>query len=374
MSQHSKLGPSASERWLNCPGSVLLTKDMPSLSSQYAAEGNAAHTLSEWSRLQQKPADHWRGETIHIDGYEFEVDQEMIDGVNEFVEYVEQWPGLPLYEARVRFDRWVPGGFGTLDDGRIQDNLTRVTDLKYGKGIQVWADDNPQLKLYAIGTYESYKHLYQFDHFILTVHQPRLNHVDPFEISLKELLEWMDDVVKPTAELAAKPGAPIVAGDHCQFCPAKRTCVTRAEFANNAMGGFENLDERRQLLTNDEIAVILPKLDSIKRWCSDVENHAIETIKKGEPVGDYKTVEGRSNRVWRYGEKKIETALRLEGFADIFQPPKVLSPAQAEKKFGKGKLDALIYKPPGKDVLVPGSDKREATNPTAKSEFDAIGD
>lgn len=348
---------------------MLLTKDMPNISSEYAAEGNAAHTLSEWSRVEQKPAEHWRGEIIRIDGYEFEVDQEMIDGVNEFVEYVEQFPGLAMIEERVRYDRWVPTGFGTLDAGKIMDLIARITDLKYGKGVQVWATDNPQLKLYAIGVYEKLKHLFKFDNFILTVHQPRLDHIDVFEIRLKELLEWMNDVVAPTAALALKPGAPLKAGDHCQFCPAKRTCVTRAEFVNDAVGGFDNLDAT---LTDEQIAAVLPKLSAIKNWCTDIEAHAIDVISKGGAIAGRKLVEGRSNRQWRYKGNELISALRLEGHADVYETPKVLSPAQAEKKFGKGKLDALIYKPPGKPVLVSTDDKRESITPSVESEFGSL--
>jgi hypothetical protein len=260
---HSPLGPSASERWLNCSGSVLLTKDMPNPDSRYAAEGNAAHTLSEWCRVQQVDASIFRGQILKVDNYEFEVNQEFIDGVNDFCEYVEQLPGIPMYEVRVHYDAWVPAGFGTMDDGRLGEKLAYVTDLKFGKGVQVWAEDNPQLKLYALGLYHDYRWLYEFDTFKLGVVQPRLNHIDEWEIRLPELLEWANDVVRPTAEIAMKPGAPLKAGDHCMFCPAKRVCKTRAKYLTEVVygGDFENLDapgNEALLLTNDEVARILP--------------------------------------------------------------------------------------------------------------------
>ena len=110
---HSELGPSAAERWLNCPGSVLLIRDMVKPDSIYAAEGNAAHELSEWCRINKVSASHYRDTVIQVGQYSFTVDQEMIDGVDEFVDYVNALPGQPLYEERVDFTPWVPHGFGT---------------------------------------------------------------------------------------------------------------------------------------------------------------------------------------------------------------------------------------------------------------------
>lgn len=380
-SQHSELGPSASERWLECPGSVLLSRDVISPDTVFAAEGNAAHELSEWARVQQKPAEHWRGTIIKVGEFEFEVDQEMIDSVDEFVEYVEQWPGRPMYEERVYYEHWVPNGFGTLDDGRLEDGVCRITDFKHGKGVQVFADDNSQLKLYGVGTREAYKHLYEFDRFILTIVQPRLNHVDQFEIGWKELEEWMNDVVKPTAARALEPGAPLKAGDHCRFCPVRRVCRVRAQYVNDVVygGDFENLDAPRELMSNDEIALALPALSNIKSWCNDLEAHAIERIQQGETfvhpeLGTYKLVEGRSNRTWRHGEKETAERLALElDDPDEIWNRNLLSPAQAERKLGK-KVDIsdLIVKPPGRYKLAPGTDKREDIKPSAENEFRSL--
>lgn len=382
---HSELGPSASERWLNCPGSVLPARKVTGHDSIFAAEGNAAHELSEWCRVQGVDASTFRGQVLKVGKFEFTVDQEMIDGVNEFVEYCDQWPGEALYEATVHYTDWVDNGFGTLDDARLQDHVCRVTDLKYGKGVQVFANDNSQLKLYALGLYQDYRHLYLFDKFILTIHQPRLNHVDTFEISLAELLRWADEVVRPIAKLALQPGAPIVAGDHCMFCPLRAVCKTREKYVlETVLNDFSDLDSGERdmaFMTNDEIGLVLPRLANIKKWCGDIERYALAEIARGHSIrnpelGEYKLVEGRSNRAWRLPED--ETAEKIMDEFEIdpnyLWKETLISPAQAEKMIGRGKLDDLISKPQGKPVLVPGTDKRPSLVIDANMEFGDLDD
>ena len=380
---HSPLGPSAAERWLNCPGSVLLTRDIPDHSSDFANEGTAAHTLSEWCRNEQTPAKHYKGMEINVkteDGIKvFKIDAEMINKVQEFLNYVNQFGGDAFYELRAVFDHWVPGGFGTADDVRIQDGVCVVTDLKYGKGVQVYAEDNPQTKLYALGTYQQLRHLYDFDRFQLNIHQPRLDHIDEWEISLPELLVWAEDVVKPVAAIAMKPGAPIVPGVWCQFCKIKTTCKVRAEAVlETVVEDFVNLDAingsevlQSAVLTNDQMAHILPKLDMIKAWCTDLEVRAVREILQGHQVGDYKLVEGRSNRKWR-DESNAEAALRecKLKVSEIFKST-LISPTEAEKLLGKKHpvIISQVIKPRGKPKLAPGSDKRPAMVISAEDEF-----
>lgn len=377
-SEHSPLGPSASDRWLECPGSVLLTKEMEDPESWFAAEGTAAHTLSEWVRRDNRSVHEYIGRKLKVRQYELTVDDEMAGAVAEFVSTVEQVPGFPLYEVRVHYDQWVPKGFGTLDDGRVRDGTVRITDFKYGKGVQVFAQDNSQLKLYAAGLYHDFRWLWQFDRFELSIFQPRLNHQDEFVINLKDLVEWMQYEVRPVAERALQPGAPLKAGTHCQFCPAKRTCKVRADFVLQTVAGeFGDLDAPRTLavLSNDDIAKILPHLGIIKKWCGDIEAHAFTQIMHGQAVGDWKIVEGRSDRV--YGVPEAEVVAKLEPLLGeaLWTEPKLISPAQAETKLGgKNKKTAailadIVHKPKGKPKLAPGSDPKPAMVVDVTAEF-----
>ena len=213
---HSILGPSSSERWMNCPGSVLA----PGVAKQtkYAAEGTAAHELSKWVRETGKPASDWKGSTLVVGDFQFKVGKPMIDSVQTFVDDCDWLEGDAYFEKRVHYEHWVPGGFGTGDDFRIEDGLCNVTDLKHGTGVKVFAKENSQLKLYALGTYSALGWMYDFDRFVLRISQPRLRHFEEFEISLGHLMQWAYDVVRPAAKLAMTPGAPIVAGSWCKFC------------------------------------------------------------------------------------------------------------------------------------------------------------
>lgn len=377
-SAHSILGPSASERWLECPGSVLLTKDMEDPESWFAAEGTAAHTVSEWARTENRAAHEYIGRVLKVGSYEFTVDDEMASSVHEFVSTVEQTPGLPLYEARVHYDAWVPGGFGTLDDGRVRDGCARITDLKHGKGIQVFARDNSQLKLYAAGLYHDYRWLWPFDRFELSVVQPRLNHRDEFVVHLKDLVEWLHDEVQPIAERALLPGAPLKAGEHCRFCPAKRVCKVRADFVLKTVAGeFGDLDAPKTLaiLTNDDVAKILPNLPIVKSWCKDMEAHAFTEIMHGHAVGDWKIVEGRSDRAYSVPEEQVVAKLGPLLGDKLYTKPELISPAQAETKLGgKNKKTAailaeIVHKPKGKPKLAPGSDPKPAMTVDVTTEF-----
>lgn len=375
---HSILGPSASERWLSCPGSVLLTKNMPDPGSWFAAEGTAAHTVSDWTRRQNQKAHSYIGRVLKVDEHEFVVDQEMADSVDDFVTTVEQIPGVPLYEARVHYTSWVPGGFGTLDDGRLNGKVAHVTDFKHGKGIQVFAKNNSQLKLYAVGVLHDLGWLWpELDTFVLGIIQPRLRHEDRFEVKKSELLEWMRDEVQPIAERAMLPGAPLKAGSWCQFCPAKRVCKVRADFVLKTVSGeFGDLDSPQNLavLTNDDIAAILPHLENVKKWCGDVESHALSQLAKGAPVGKWKVVEGRSNRAYSASEAEVVAKLEPILGDDLWTEPEVISVAQAEKKLGGPKkaapvLAGLVTKPRGAPKLASGDDPRPAMVVDVTTEF-----
>ena len=238
---HSILGPSSSERWMNCPGSVLA----PGVAKQtkYAAEGTAAHELSKWVRETGKPALDWKGTTLVVGDFSFKVGKPMIDSVQTFVDRCEWIKGDAYFEQMVHYEQFVPGGFGTGDDFRIEDGLCTITDLKHGTGVKVFAKDNSQLKLYALGTALSMSWLYDFAHFRLSICQPRLRHFEDFEISMGHLMQWAYDEVRPAAKLAMTPGAPIVAGSWCKFCKLKNTCQVRADYKQAARARGHSAEE-----------------------------------------------------------------------------------------------------------------------------------
>jgi hypothetical protein len=226
---HSVLGPSSAERWLNCGGGV------PGGQTQYAAEGTAMHTLSEWSRLEGKPAGAWKGKVLQSGDFQFKVGKAMIEAVDTFVASVSKLPGPALVEERVHYEELVPGGFGTLDDGRPHADACVVTDFKGGKGVQVAVKDNPQLWLYDIGIFFKYDWIYKFKKFVNRISQPRRGVVaeeEVQEVPVGHLMQWGYDVVRPRAQLIldGKLTEQLKAGPWCKFCGKKDTCSVRAAY------------------------------------------------------------------------------------------------------------------------------------------------
>jgi hypothetical protein len=202
---------------------------LPGRATKYSAEGTFYHEVSLWARQQALPAEEFVGRTGIVDSYPFRVTKKNAQAVQQFIDWCAVVPGQPFYEIRVHYDEYVPGGFGTADDIRVQDYLCTVTDLKFGIGHKVFAYENSQLMLYALGTYLKYRWAYIFADFELRIAQPRLNHFDVWNITLKGLLEWAGDVAAPVAARALKPGAPFQAGSWCRFCKLRDTCLVRAE-------------------------------------------------------------------------------------------------------------------------------------------------
>lgn len=383
--EHSDLGPSSSDRWLNCPGSVKASKGISKPDTIYSAEGTAAHLLSEEARKANRPVIDWLDWQIKVGSFTFTVDEAMADAVQEFVDQCEEMPGAAVFESRVQYERWIPGGFGTNDDTRLAEPIATITDLKFGRGHQVFAKDNSQLKLYALGILEDYGYLYDIKSFRLFISQPRLNHRDEWEISSADLLAWADERL-PRAVKEIEEGTKFAAGAWCAFCPIRKTCAVRANSVVSLMlqeGEFEDLDNlevhalraqnRLQFITNEQIAKILPALGDFTKWIADVKARAISAIIAKEDVGGYKLVSGRSTR--RVLDEKTWTEKLTTLDVNPWKPAKAISVAEAEKELGKKefaqrfKLGEDFTKPPGKPSLAPADDKRPAMDTTSVNEF-----
>lgn len=377
---HAKLFPSAAERWINCPGSIRLSEQCPPAgSTDYADEGTAAHELAEIKVLGINGDLDTDGlqEATSSGFYCGEMDEATdlyADRVAEIYAKARQLdPAAELMvEQHFSLDDWVPGGFGTSDAVVIGGNTIEVIDLKYGKGIRVEAEGNPQLRLYGLGAAALFGDIYDFDRVRMTIIQPRLDHISTEELSLADLQTWAEEVVKPAAELAIGADAPTHCGDWCRWCPAKATCRTRAE-AQLELARYDFAAP--DLLTPDEIADILARAEELQKWAADVQGYALQQALAGEHFTGWKLVEGRSVR--KYADDiKVAEALQDAGFPEAaLYERKLYGITAMEKIVGKKKLTEilgeLIIKPAGKPVLVPATDKREEINTTeaAKRDF-----
>lgn len=230
---HAKLSPSASHRWLICPGSVEANIGRPWTQSVHALEGTSAHALLEVCLRMGMEPEAFFGDTLEP-GH-MPVDEGMADGVGYALDYVKAYVAnnpktKVLVEHGVDFSETIgaPAGtaFGTSDI--ILDNYPTevvVLDYKHGIGISVSVKDNSQLLLYALGMREQRG---KYQRYRKVVVQPRLAKRKPVQeapaLTDTDIVQWADKVVRPVVPLALGTGAPRVAGSHCRYCAADGNC------------------------------------------------------------------------------------------------------------------------------------------------------
>lgn len=374
--QHALLSASGAHRWLKCPPSALAEAGLPDSTSAAAEQGTVAHALAEWKLrrvLHQapsvKPVSDW-------------IDAEMEAHTDDYVAFIKERlrearktcadPQV-LIEQRLDYSYLVPGGFGTGDCVIIAEPALQIIDLKYGQGVLVEAERNPQLMLYALGALAAFDPLYEICEVAVTIFQPRRANVDTWTVSVTELRAWAEEAVRPTAKQAARGEGCFAAGDWCRFCKLAATCRARAE-ANLALTRLEFAPPAQ--LSDVEIAEVLVKLPELKTWASDVEAYALSlAVNQGKAWSGFKLVEGRSIRKYA-DEKAVVEAAEAAGVSDIFER-KLKTITALEKQLGKKRfnelLGTLIVKPPGKPTLVPETDKRPAlATVSAAEEFTPI--
>lgn len=368
--KHALLSASSAYRWLACPPSALLSAKYEDTSSSYAQEGTAAHALAEYKVLKAlgRKADD---PTENLDYFNEEMDEATDAYAGYVLEQVAEakkatTDPIVLVEQRVDFSTYVPDGFGTADALIIADDKLSITDLKYGRGVLVEADHNPQLMCYALGAYEMFSALYDIETVSMTIFQPRRDNVSVFEMKASDLLEWAENTLKPKAELAAEGKGDFTAGEHCRFCKAKADCRARAE-ANLALARYDFA--LPPTLTDADIEAILPLLDELTSWAEDIKAYALTRAVAGKEWHGYKLVAGRSNRKY-VNEDAVAKKVSDAGFNPYEE--KLLGITAMTKLLGKNRfeelLEGLIEKPQGKPTLVPESDKRPAMN-SAKEDF-----
>ena len=357
---HAVLSASAAHRWLKCTPSARLEQQFEDEQSPYAAEGTLAHQLAE--QLLEYHLE-WRKDPPRIP-------EEMREYIETYVNVVlERIPegAAVMLETRLDFSPWVPEGFGTGDCIIISDERLEIIDLKYGRGVPVSAEGNPQLRLYALGAVHEFGWLYGFDKVRMTIVQPRLDSISSDELTLEELMSWGDQI-KPIAWQAYTGKGEFQPGDHCRFCKARFTCRARAEW-NLTMAKYEFREP--ETLSNEEIAEILKRADELQQWVKDIKEYALEqAYRHGAKFPGWKVVEGRSVRKIT-DEPAMAQRLMERGYEPYKQVLKPLT--ELEKMVGKKRLAEiagdLIEKPTGKPTLVPENDKRPELPPAAVADF-----
>ena len=378
MANHALLSASSSHRWLNCPPSARLCEGYDDKGSDFAAEGTDAHALCEF-KLRTALGMEGKNPTEDLSWYSSEM-EECANGYVSFVmELVEEAKKtcpdpVVLIEQRLDYSKYVEEGFGTGDCLIIADGTLHIVDYKHGRGVLVEADDNPQMKLYALGALARYALLYKVERVILSIAQLRLGEPTEWETTPDELYKWASEYVRPRAQQAYNGEGEFHAGDHCRFCRAKAKCRAYAE-ANMAVTEQHTPDEDPALLTDEEIGRLLTRAEPFLKWFGAVQTYALDAALGGKTIPGWKAVEGRSVRQF----DDIDAAfadLRAAGIEDaLLYERKPLTLSGVERLLGKKQFAELcgghVVKPAGKPTLVPESDNRKPYS-RAAADFAAI--
>lgn len=412
MSDHAKFAPSSADRQELCPGSVGLEDVFPDVSSSYADAGSALHTLGstvlqaridgDFSKVGD-PKTHI-GSVIVSGERSFTVDSDMAGAIDRYATDVmiySREPGaLREVEQRVYFGSYIgvpdEEAFGTSDFTAclFAEQEILVVDLKGGVGVQVFAQDNRQMKRYALGVLRKYELIADFKQVRMVIHQPFLDHVDEWVCSVDDLLAYAEEAKAVVAIInggdyrledwgttfASNTGPLVPSEKSCKFCKAKATCpALQAEVRSlvlpppTSADDFTDLTEIPDLkaVDSDRLGAAMDKIGLVEDFCkavrAEVERRLQADLSVPSPQGGYKLVQGkRGNRQW-VSEESAEQALkamRLKG--DLIYSYKLKGPAPIEKLLAKDSprrwatMTKLIVQPDGKPSVAPMSDGRPA--------------
>lgn len=405
---HSRYSPSATKREYLCPPSHKHNLDKPRRRNMDSDLGTAAHHVHELCLRTNRDAEVFAGCHIGVNGkgastflhekrqlkrgeVEFEVDDEMVNAVQQSVDWCRELPGKHFVEVRVEHTRWCPKIYD--NDGKLErqygtaDHIALdfkrktiyVTDLKYGQGVQVFAEENMQAMKYALGAYDEYKELCRFEKVVIRISQPRLKHFDVWELTIDELLAWGKKMRK-RLELTLDDDAEYHASEEaCKFCGHAAECEELAKVT----------DEVRAIAFDDLTATKAPGSKKAKDKAANIKGLSVKAMvrfwriwpliqlrykaveeelsarEEDEPgsVPGLKHVEAITRRRWAKSDDDTRAALIALGIPlTKINKVSLASPNQIEEVLPKEKheqLKSLWIKPRGEPCLVDYTDKRE---------------
>ena len=374
---HAILSPSSAHRWMTCTPSALLETQFPDTTSSAAAEGTLAHEMCEIKARQkffQKTDLGYMAKNVATrklnELRKNELFQDEMEGfTDDYVEILDakavSFESAPYIELETKLDLtdWIPDGWGTADCIMISGHTLLVADFKYGKGVRVSAEHNPQMQIYALGAWKKFSLIYDIRTVVMMIIQPRLS-ADPdvWEESINDLLDFGESV-QGLAQMAIKGEGEYVPGEEqCRFCRARETCRARADY--NISVAFGHTGQMPPLITDQEVGEYLKRGADVAKWLKDLQDYALRSCLDGKEIPGFKAVEGRGSRDWTDQDAAFK-ALQGSGVPEaMLYERKPLTLAAIEKVVGKKAfteaVGQFVMKNPGKPTLVPETDKRPA--------------
>ncbi len=407
--KHALLSASSASRWLICTAAPRFEEQFPETTSAHAEHGRIAHEMGELkvlkkftctisprtystrlNKLIKKEKDFVEAHNAQHPESKLEISGDTFTNVylDHLTEKAMTYDRPPSVSAEVMVDysEYAPEGFGTCDCIMIGGDTLDITDYKHGKGVPISAENNAQMKLYALGALKRYRPIYgdTIKRVRMTICQPRIQDEPSTEmLATEELIAWGTSI-KPIAQKAYIGFGDFVPGEHCRFCRGKAQCRARAD-QNIALEEFKNCVPQngakppmfgQGVLTDDEIGDLLIRGKELVQWYKDLEEYALNALLNGWQIPGWKAVAGRSNRAFTDQDAAIAAVLAA-GYNEALvyeRKPKTLT--ELEKLMGKteftDKLGSFIIKPLGKPTLAPLTDKREPYNPAA-ADFAEVG-
>lgn len=402
--EHALLSASSAHRWLLCTAAPRFEEQFPSGTSEYAEEGQLAHSICELYAKRyftDTPKRSFNAALKKLQAKPLYSD-EMLTTAEAYVEYLKEkalgYSATPYVtqEVKVDFSEYVPEGFGTCDCVMIGGDTLHITDYKHGKGVAVSAEDNPQMRLYALGALKMFAPVFgdAIKKVSMGICQPRLSSEASEDcLTVEDLRAWGESI-KPTAQEAYNGPGIFCPGEHCRFCRGKAQCRARADqntafedFKDCAIAGkaapeLQALSQEARaviglppMLSDIEIGELLIRAEGLVQWYKDLQEYATASILAGKEIPGWKVVAGKSNRAFKNTDEAIKAivALGIDEAMCYDRKPKTLTEFESllgKKKFAEAMADHVI-KPLGKPTLAPITDKREAYS-TAVADFAGV--
>ena len=444
MGAHARLSPSGAHKWMTCVAAPALEDGCPDTSSKFADEGTAAHDVASMALLEDKRAEAYIGRKIVVGKNTFEVDEEMAEHVQFYIDYVTELRDR-FTVAEVHVEKWLPASelycFGKSDDPNVPEegsgtadfllialaalnnperpSVMHVVDLKFGRGVQVYASDNPQGLTYLCNAMSELDTFEDIDEFHFHIVQPRIQggFIDSAEYTRAELLEFaaeaatkgntaMQLVNRKQALFGTKPLDPEAKRETadqreffdkltdlarpsekaCKFCKAKARCpALEREVIDTVMVDFDDwgpvTEENIKSVPSLNITLNgqMKAIGLIEDWCTAIRAEMELRLLNGAEFEDFKLVEGRRGpRKW-IDAKIAEAAMKKARFKTtemynfVVRSPPQLEDHVAKKNPRKwAKMKALITQAEGKPSVAPMSDKRPKWTPVKQTDFGPI--